>query len=82
MRLSTSTVVSLAASVSAQGATQGYTDPTTGIAFQSYTADKVGAKFGIALPAGAGSDFIGQIVGLSRLVSHLPTPPISLHHPD
>jgi len=66
MRLS-SVVASLVAAVSAQGSTQGYTDPSTGIAFQTYTADKIGAKFGIAMPAGPGTDFIGQIVRLLSL---------------
>jgi hypothetical protein len=61
MRLST-VLTTIVATVAAQGSTQGYTDPATGIAFQTYTADKVGAKFGIALPAGPGTDFIGQIV--------------------
>ncbi|KAH7350187.1 GMC oxidoreductase [Plectosphaerella cucumerina] len=53
-------VVALASAATAQQTTP-FTDPDTGIEFQSYTHASSNFSFGIALPETASNDFIGRI---------------------
>ena len=64
MRLSSALATTLVPFVAAQGqaSAQAFTDPASGIAFQTYNADTSGVRFGIALPQGPSSDFIGHVV--------------------
>jgi len=63
MKISGLALLATAGSVSAQNATAAaFTDPKTGISFQTYTT-KSGAKFGVALPkSGNDKDLIGFLV--------------------
>ncbi|KUJ08885.1 CBD9-like protein [Mollisia scopiformis] len=67
MRFSLSTVLPLAMAISAsaQGTTSVYTEPKTGIAFETYM-DPTGYAFGIALPTTPSTDFVGLLVGKGK----------------
>ena len=62
---------SLLFAVGAVAQSTAYTDPNSGITFQSYQDSDTGCQFGLALPETADTDFIGQIV--SRPLHHVPT---------
>jgi hypothetical protein len=62
MKLFSLAILAAAGSASAQGAVSApFTDPATGISFQSFTSGS-GSKFGVALPKTGGNDLIGILV--------------------
>lgn len=60
--VASATLASLARNTAAATVASAYTDPNTGIDFQTYFASDVDYSFGIALPETIGTDFIGQMV--------------------
>ncbi|KUI55306.1 Cellobiose dehydrogenase [Cytospora mali] len=52
----------LAGTAAAASVASAYTDPNTGIDFQTYFSSSVDYSFGLALPETVESDFIGQLV--------------------
>ncbi|ROW03750.1 hypothetical protein VMCG_05352 [Cytospora schulzeri] len=56
-------IAGLARTAAAATVSSAYTDPNTGIDFQTYFASDVDYSFGLALPETVTTDFIGQLVG-------------------
>jgi cellobiose dehydrogenase (acceptor) len=64
MRLSLLSLLAAAGIAQAAEETAAFTDPATGINFQTYSHSS-GFKFGVALPATPSDDFIGYLVSNS-----------------
>jgi cellobiose dehydrogenase (acceptor) len=60
--LGSAALAGLAQMAMASSATTAYTDPNTGIDFQTYYDSGTGYSFGMALPENPTTDFIGQMV--------------------